>query len=122
MASGGRVLHHLERRLPEPSTTVLLVGFQAVGTRGWSLQNGAATVRIHGADVPVRARIVSLPGFSAHGDRDEVSRWLDGLTRPPRRTFCVHGEPTALAAQAERIAARGWQVHVPAHLESVEID
>ena len=78
MATGGRVLHHLERRLPEPSTTVLLVGFQAAGTRGWSLQNGAATVRMHGKDVPVRARVVSLPGFSAHGDRDEVARWLDG--------------------------------------------
>ncbi len=119
MATGGRVLHHLERRLPEASTTILLVGFQAAGTRGWSLQNGAATVRMHGEDVPVRARVVTLPGFSAHGDRDEVSRWLDGLPRPPRRTLCVHGEPPALAAQAERIAARGWQVHVPAHLESV---
>jgi metallo-beta-lactamase family protein len=121
MATGGRVLHHLERRLPDPSTTILLVGFQAVGTRGWSLQNGATTVRMHGTDVPVRARVVALPGFSAHGDRDEVSRWLDGMTRPPRRTFCVHGEPGALAAQAGRIAERGWTVHVPALLESVEL-
>lgn len=121
MATGGRVLHHLERRLPDPSTTVLLVGFQAVGTRGWSLQNGAASVRIHGADVPVRARVVSLSGFSAHGDRDEVTRWLDGAPRPPRRTFCVHGEPPALAAQAARISARGWEVHVPAYLETVEL-
>jgi len=121
MATGGRVLHHLERRLPEASTTVVLVGFQAVGTRGWSLQNGAATVRMHGKDVPVRARVVTLPGFSAHGDKDEVTRWLDGSPRPPRRTFCIHGEPTALAAQAERIAARGWQVHVPAHLETAEL-
>ncbi len=121
MATGGRVLHHLERRLPNPSTTILLVGFQAVGTRGWSLQNGAATVRMHGKDVPARARVVTLPGFSAHGDRDEVARWLDGVSRPPRRTFCVHGEPVALAAHAERIAARGWEVHVPGHLESVEL-
>jgi metallo-beta-lactamase family protein len=121
MATGGRVLHHLERRLPDPSTTVLLVGFQAVGTRGASLAGGAATVRMHGKDVPVRARIVSLPGFSAHGDRDEISRWLDGIGRPPRRTFCVHGEPQALAAHAARIAARGWKVHVPAHLEVAEL-
>ncbi len=121
MASGGRVLHHLARRLPEPSTTVLLVGFQAVGTRGASLQAGAPTIRIHGTDVPVRARVLSLPGFSAHGDRDEVARWLDGMGGAPRRTFCVHGEPTALAAQAERIAARDWKVHVPAQLESAEI-
>jgi metallo-beta-lactamase family protein len=121
MATGGRVLHHLERRLPEPSTTVLLVGFQAAGTRGWRLQNGAETIRMHGTDVPVRARVVSLPGFSAHGDRNEVARWLDGAPTPPRRTFCVHGEPTALSAQAERIAARGWEVHVPSHLETVEL-
>ncbi|MEY2668265.1 MAG: hypothetical protein RJA59_903 [Pseudomonadota bacterium] len=121
MATGGRVLHHLERRLPDPSTTVLLVGFQAVGTRGWSLQNGADSVRIHGADVPVRARVVSLSGFSAHGDRDEVTRWLDGAPRPPRRTFCVHGESSSLAAQAARIATRGWEVHVPGHLETVEL-
>ena len=121
MASGGRVLHHLERRLPDPSTTILLVGYQAAGTRGWSLQNGAATVRMHGRDVPVRARVVSLPGFSAHGDRSEVARWMDGVTLPPRRTFCVHGEPLALSAHAARIAARGWKVHVPGHLESVEL-
>jgi metallo-beta-lactamase family protein len=121
MATGGRVLHHLEHRLPDPATTVLLVGYQAAGTRGWSLQNGAATVRIHGKDVPVRARVANLAGFSAHGDRVEVSRWLDGVSRPPRRTFCVHGESAALSAHGARIAARGWDVHVPAHLETVEI-
>jgi metallo-beta-lactamase family protein len=121
MATGGRVLHHLEHRLPDPSTTVLLVGYQATGTRGWSIQNGAASVRMHGKDIPVRARVVSLPGFSAHGDREEVARWLDGASRPPRRTFCVHGEAASLAAHAARIAARGWDVHVPRHLETVEL-
>jgi metallo-beta-lactamase family protein len=121
MATGGRVLHHLERRLPDPTTTVLLVGFQAAGTRGASLQSGAPTVRMHGKDVPVRARVVALPGFSAHGDKDEVARWLDAMPHPPRRTFCVHGEPAALAAQAERLRGRGWEVHVPAHLEEAEI-
>ena len=121
MATGGRVLHHLEHRLPDPATTVLLVGYQAAGTRGWSLQNGAATVRMHGKDVPVRARVASLAGFSAHGDRVEVARWLDGVSSPPRRTFCVHGESAALSAHASRIAARGWDVHVPGHLETVEM-
>jgi metallo-beta-lactamase family protein len=76
---------------------------------------------MHGKDVPVRARVVSLPGFSAHGDRAEVARWLDGLTRAPRRTFCVHGEAQALAAQAARIEARAWEVHVPRHLERVDL-
>lgn len=121
MATGGRVLHHLERRLPDPTTTVLLVGFQAAGTRGARLLGGAETVRMHGKDVPVRARVVSLPGFSAHGDRDEMARWLDGLTVAPALTLCVHGEAGALAAQAERIAARGWTVRVPEYLETVEL-
>jgi metallo-beta-lactamase family protein len=121
MATGGRVLHHLEKRLPDPATTVLLVGYQAAGTRGWSLLNGAATLRMHGKEIPVRARVAYLPGFSAHGDRTEVARWLDGAPRPPRRTFCVHGEAQALAAHAARIATRGWDVHVPAHLETAEL-
>ncbi len=121
MATGGRVLHHLERRLPDPRTTVLLVGYQAAGTRGWSLQNGARTVRMHGQDIPVRARVTSIHGFSAHADREEVARWLDALPRPPARTFCVHGEPHALAATAERLRARGWEVIVPAHGQEVAL-
>ena len=113
MATGGRVLHHLARRLPDERTTVLLVGYQAAGTRGWSLQNGARTLRIHGADVTVRARVATITGFSAHGDEDDVARWLTTLPRPPRRVFCVHGEPPALAATRDRLAARGWTALVP---------
>ncbi len=121
MATGGRVLHHLVRRLPDPRTTVLLVGFQAAGTRGWSLQSGAATVRIHGEDVPVKARIASIGGFSAHADEAEVSRWLGTFTSPPARTFLVHGEGAALAAAKERMDRLGWRAHVPTHLEKVEL-
>ncbi len=121
MATGGRVLHHLARRLPDPRTTVLLVGFQPAGTRGWSLQNGAATLRIHGEDVPVKARIASIAGFSAHADEDEISRWLATFPSPPGRTFLVHGEPPALEAARERTARLGWKVHVPAHLEQVRL-
>lgn len=113
MATGGRVLHHLARRLPDERTTVLLVGFQAAGTRGWSLQTGARELRIHGEQVPVRARVLTISGFSAHGDRDEVDRWLATLPRPPARVFCVHGEPAPLAATARRLAARGWNAVVP---------
>lgn len=101
MATGGRVLHHLAHRLPDPRAIVLLPGFQAAGTRGRSLQDGAATVRIHGADVPVRARVVTLDGLSAHADRTEILRWLGGFARPPRRTWVVHGEPQP----ADRLAA-----------------
>lgn len=122
MATGGRVLHHLARRLPDPRTTVLLVGFQAAGTRGWSLQNGAATVRIHGEDVPVKARVASIAGFSAHADEAEIGRWLATFpSPPPRRTFLVHGEGAALAAAKERMDRLGWRAHVPAHLEEVDL-
>jgi len=113
MATGGRILHHLARRLPDERTTVLLVGYQAAGTRGWSLQNGARTLRIHGEDVPVRARVSTITGFSAHGDEDDVARWLATLPRPPLRAFCVHGEPPGLVATRDRLAARGWTALVP---------
>jgi metallo-beta-lactamase family protein len=121
MATGGRVLHHLRQRLPDPRTTVLLVGFQPEGTRGWSLQNGAATLRIHGEDVPVKARIASVAGFSAHADEAELSRWLATFPSPPGRTFLVHGEPAALEAARERTERLGWRAHVPAHLEEVRL-
>lgn len=121
MATGGRVLHHLARRLPDPRTTVLLVGFQAAGTRGWSLQNGAATLRIHGEDVPVKARIASIAGFSAHADEAEIMRWLRTFPSAPRRTFLVHGEAPALAAAKERMEGLGWVSHVPSHLEQVAL-
>jgi metallo-beta-lactamase family protein len=121
MATGGRILHHLARRLPDPRTTVLLVGYQAAGTRGWSLQNGAATVRMHGEDVPVKARVASIAGFSAHADEAEIGRWLASFPAPPARTFLVHGEGPALAAAKERMDRLGWPAHVPAHLEAVEL-
>ncbi len=117
MATGGRVLHHLAHRLPDPRTTVLLVGFQAAGTRGWSLQNGASTLRIHGEDVPVKARVASISGFSAHADEADLSRWLTTFPSPPRCSFLVHGEPPALAAAKERMDRLGWVCHVPRHLE-----
>ncbi len=121
MATGGRILHHLARRLPDPRTTVLLVGYQAAGTRGWSLLNGAATLRIHGEDVPVHARVASIDGFSAHADEAEISRWLGTFPAPPARTFLVHGEGAALAAAKARMDRLGWPAHVPAHLERVEL-
>jgi metallo-beta-lactamase family protein len=121
MATGGRVLHHLAHRLPDPRTTVLLVGYQAAGTRGWSLQHGAATLRMHGEDVPVKARVASIEGFSAHADEEELTRWLGTFPSPPGRTFLVHGEPAALAAARQRMDRLGWASHVPAHLEEVPL-
>jgi metallo-beta-lactamase family protein len=121
MATGGRVLHHLARRLPDPTTTVLLVGFQAAGTRGARLQAGEPFVRIHGEEIPVKARVATISGFSAHADEGELVRWLGGFPAPPKRTFLVHGEPTALAAAKARMDKLGWPAHVPGHLETVEL-
>lgn len=122
MATGGRVLHHLAHRLPDPRTTVLLTGFQAAGTRGRSLADGAATLRMYGTDVPVRARVVQVDGLSAHADREELRRWLRGFRRPPRRTYVVHGEPQA----ADRLAAMlrtdlGWTAQVAEDHETVRL-
>lgn len=121
MATGGRVLHHLKRRLPDPDTTVLFVGYQAVGTRGRRLLQGEKQIRIHGMDVPVNARIGQIYGFSAHADYGEIDAWLSHFGRPPKRTFLVHGEPSGLEAQQKRLAERGWNVTVPNYLERVEL-
>jgi metallo-beta-lactamase family protein len=122
MATGGRVLHHLRRRLPDPRSTVLLVGYQAAGTRGRKLEEGARWIRIFGADVPVHARVESVPRLSAHADADELLRWLRTAARPPRRLFVVHGEPEAAAALATRVRTElGWEVGVPAYLDRVPL-
>jgi metallo-beta-lactamase family protein len=121
MATGGRILHHLARRLPEATTTVLLVGFQAAGTRGAALQQGAQYVKIHGDQVPVKARVASISGFSAHADEDELVRWLGTFPRPPKQSFLVHGEPATLAAAQARMDRLGWPAKAPQHLEEVEI-
>ena len=114
MVTGGRVLHHLKLRLPDPRTTVLLIGYQSAGTRGRALQEQAAGVRIHGIDVPVRAHIETLDGLSAHADRDDIFRWLSGFQRPPRQVYLVHGEALHAERLAEAIRSRfGWQVTIP---------
>lgn len=123
MATGGRVLHHLRRRLPDPRTTIVLVGYQAAGTRGRQLEDGASSLRIFGATVPVRARVETIDGLSAHADADGLLRWLGTAARAPRRVFVVHGEP----APAETLAARirqdlGWATTVPRQGESVTLD
>jgi metallo-beta-lactamase family protein len=123
MATGGRVLHHLRQRLPDPRTTVILVGYQAVATRGRQLQDGARVLRIFGADVPVRAHVETIHGLSAHADADGLLRWLRTATRPPRRVFVVHGDPEAAQAVATRIETElRWPVTVPKHAESVTLD
>ncbi|MFI5317264.1 MAG: MBL fold metallo-hydrolase RNA specificity domain-containing protein [Myxococcota bacterium] len=122
MATGGRILHHLKLRLPDPRTTVLLPGFQAAGTRGRSLQEGAKTLRIHGEDVPVKARIETLDSMSAHADRGEILAWLRRFRRAPRHTWVMHGEPTAAAALGAAIERElHWPTSVAADGQVVEL-
>jgi metallo-beta-lactamase family protein len=122
MATGGRVLHHLEAALPDPRNTVLFVGYQAAGTRGRLLVDGATTVKIKGHDIPVAADVEQLDSMSAHADSNEIMRWLSNFTSPPAKTFLVHGEPIALTALADRIRTeKGWSVHAPSYAERVEI-
>jgi metallo-beta-lactamase family protein len=123
MVTGGRVLHHLRARLSDPRTIVLLVGYQAVGTRGRALQDGAGAVRIFGEDVPVRAEVVTIDGLSPHADGDGILRWLRTATRAPRRLFVVHGDPAPAAALAERVRRElSWSVSVPAYGDRVALD
>lgn len=114
MATGGRVLHHLKAALPDARNTVLLVGFQAEGTRGRQLASGEPAVRIHGQLIPVHAKVERIDSMSAHADSTEIMRWLQGFARPPKRTFLVHGEPVAMDALANGIrSSLGWAVHTP---------
>jgi metallo-beta-lactamase family protein len=123
MCTGGRIKHHLDANLGRPESTVLFVGYQAVGTLGRQIQDGSPEVRLFGKMRPVRARIESIPGFSAHADRDELTRWFSGVRRPPRRVFVTHGEPEAAAAFARHVGERlGWQASVPRYGESFVLE
>ena len=122
MATGGRVLHHLKAMLPDPRHSVLLVGYQAVGTRGRDLADGATQVKIHGEYIPVRAEVVDVQGFSVHADADELLGWLGSAPEPPQVVYVVHGEPAASAELARRIGAElGWLAVVPRDGERVRV-
>jgi metallo-beta-lactamase family protein len=103
MATGGRVVHHLERLLPDSRNVIVLPGFQVEGTRGRSLLDGATSLRMFGGDVPVRAEVVGLQEFSAHADSDALVAWLDSAPTKPRTCYVVHGEPRSAEALAARI-------------------
>ena len=114
MATGGRVVHHLAQFAPDPKNLILFAGFQAAGTRGAALVAGATTIRIFGEEVPVLAEVTNLSMLSAHADCNEIMRWLSGMPQAPRRTFVTHGEASASATMAERIARElGWHCETP---------
>ena len=123
MANGGRILHHLARRLPDSRSAVLLVGYEAEGTGGRALADGAQYLRIHGQEVPVRAEIVKIDQLSAHAGRSELLRWLSGITVPPRQTFLVHGEPNALESFHGAVTSKfNWPVTVPEYLQAFDLN
>jgi metallo-beta-lactamase family protein len=122
MMTGGRILHHARRLLPDDRTTVVFVGYQAAGTTGRRVLDGEREVKIMGQFVQVRARIERIGGFSAHADWSEVLRWLKGMPAPPRRTFLTHGEPEAAEAMGAHIKEQyGWEVEVPTYGQKFEL-
>jgi metallo-beta-lactamase family protein len=122
MATGGRVLHHLAAGLPDPRNTVLFVGFQAAGTRGRMLIEGARHVKMFGQQIPVKATIAKMNAMSAHADATEILTWLRTFPAAPRTTYLVHGEPAAQEALKARIGSElGWHVEIPEHGQKVEV-
>jgi metallo-beta-lactamase family protein len=122
MVTGGRVMHHLIQRLPDPRNAVILAGFQAQGTRGRALQEGAKTIHIFGQEIPVNAEIVQLGQFSAHAGKSELLRWLTGLPAPPQQTYLTHGEPSAAQSLQSSIQEKfHWKVSVARHLDTVDL-
>jgi metallo-beta-lactamase family protein len=123
MASGGRIVHHLRVRLPDPKNVVLFVGYQAVGTRGQALTNGVQEVKMFGEMVPVKASIQQIDALSAHADRSELVRWSGKLGQPgPGRVFLTHGEPESAESLAALLRQTyGWTVRVPNPMEKAEL-
>jgi metallo-beta-lactamase family protein len=118
MASGGRVLHHLKAFAPDPRNSIVFAGYQAAGTRGAAIVGGAPTVKIHGQQVPMRAEVAQLDGFSAHADRDELLAWVGALPSPPQHVYVSHGEPVPADALRQAIEERHqWQCSVPEYRE-----
>jgi metallo-beta-lactamase family protein len=122
MVTGGRILHHLAQRLPDPRNLVLFIGFQAPGTRGFTIKSKAAEVKIFGDYVPIRAQIVALEQFSDHADPPELLRWLHTFRNQPATTYLVHGEPDASGQLRDLMKKElGWDVQIAQYLEKVEV-
>ncbi len=122
MVSGGRVQHHLMQRLPDPKTLVLFIGFQAPGTRGFTIKSGAKSVKMFGQEIPIRAQVAALEQFSDHADTPELLEWLRTFPKRPTATYLVHGE---LGASSElrqaMVQALGWHVEVASWMTKVPV-
>ncbi|MDP2311785.1 MAG: MBL fold metallo-hydrolase [Pseudomonadota bacterium] len=122
MMTGGRILHHLKAFGPDPRNALLLVGYQAAGTRGQALDNGAEEVKIHGEYVPIRAERVRIDGLSGHADYAELCQWLRSVEPAPRRVFVTHGDPAASDAFRRHLRDRlGWEATIPRHGEHADV-
>lgn len=122
MMTGGRILHHLYHRLPNPQDTVIVSGYQAEGTRGRKLVDGETTLRIFGEEVPVKCKVENMTSLSGHADKDELFLWMKNFRQPPKLVFTVHGEKNNLEPYAKSIQERlNWNVHQPKYLETVEL-
>ncbi len=118
MCTAGRIKHHLVNNIARPESTIMFVGYQAIGTLGRRILDGDPEVRILGANYPVKARVVQIPGFSAHADRDELLHWLSSLPKPPRKLFVIHGEAESAQRFGQYVREKmGWDVVVPDYRE-----
>ena len=121
MVTGGRIQHHLMQRLPDPRNLVLFIGFQAPGTRGFTIKSGAESVKIFGQSIPIRAQVEALEQFSDHADTPELLSWLHTFPSPPKTTYLVHGEPQASAQLREAMKKElGWTVEIAAYMQKVQ--
>ena len=123
MCTGGRIKHHLVNNISRCESTIMFVGYQAVGTLGRQIVDGAKKVRILGQEYPVKAKVVKINGFSAHADKDELLKWLEKLKNPPKRIFVVHGEAKSAKAFGDYLRKKtGWQVTVPEYQDEIILD
>ncbi len=123
MVTGGRILHHLAQRLPDPRNLVVFIGFQAPGTRGYTIKSGAPEVKIFGEMVPIRAQVAALEQFSDHADPPELLQWLHTFPSKPGVTYLVHGEPTASSELRDTMTKElGWNVQVAEWMQKVEVE
>jgi len=122
MVTGGRIMHHLAQRLPDPRNLILFIGFQAPGTRGFTIKSQAPEVKLFGDSVPIRAQVAALEQFSDHADPPELLEWLHTFRNQPGVTYLVHGEPDA-SGQLRDVMKKdlGWNVQVAQYLEKVEV-
>jgi metallo-beta-lactamase family protein len=122
MVTGGRILHHLAQRLPDPKNTVIFIGFQAPGTRGFTIKSGAPSVKIFGEAVPIRAQVAAFEQFSDHADTPELLEWLRTFKNKPGVTYLVHGEAAAASQLRDTMTKElGWNVQVAQWMQKAEV-